>query len=75
MMIRLAKLDKSCVSDLKKFLNSTGRIKFIRPLYQGYIKLDKEDARKTFNELKFNYHPILVAMVEKVFAASTINIE
>lgn len=73
MMIRLAYLDKSCIPDLKKFLDSTGRIKFIRPLYQGYIKIDREDARKTFDELKFNYHPILVAMVEKVFSASSVN--
>ena len=47
-------------------LARVGRMKFVRPLYKGLIKVDRGLAEKTFEQNKDFYHPICRAMVEKI---------
>jgi len=49
-----------------KLLGEVGRMKFVRPLYQGLAECDKDLALKTFHSNRDFYHPICRAMVEKV---------
>ncbi|KAL2406820.1 Leucine aminopeptidase 2 [Exophiala dermatitidis] len=48
-----------------KLLGEVGRMKFVRPLYRGLIKLDYELAVETFEKNKDFYHPICRGMVAK----------
>ncbi|KAF2725755.1 leukotriene A-4 hydrol [Polychaeton citri CBS 116435] len=43
-----------------------GRMKFVRPLLRGLLKVDKALAKKTFEENKDFYHPICRGMMEKL---------
>ena len=40
-------------------------MKFVRPLYQELVKVDRELALKTFEENKDFYHPICRGLVQK----------
>lgn len=46
-------------------LGQVGRMKFVRPLYQGLNEVDRGLALKTFERNKDFYHPICRQMVEK----------
>ncbi|MDQ3341824.1 MAG: M1 family metallopeptidase [Myxococcota bacterium] len=48
----------------EEVLASTGRMKFLRPLYAG---LPRDLARPLFERLRPTYHPIAQAMVESLF--------
>lgn len=43
-----------------------GRMKFCRPAFRGAAKVDKELAKKYFEETKLNFHPIARKLLEKV---------
>lgn len=51
----------------KEFLGSIGRQKYLVPIYTAYSKVDKDYGWKLFQELKYRYHPIAQARVEKIF--------
>ena len=57
--------DRSILPSVTKLLGQVGRMKFVRPLYRGVIKLDIELAAETFEKNKFFYHPICRQMVAK----------
>lgn len=48
-----------------KLLGEVGRMKFVRPLYRGLMKMDYELAVETFEKNKDFYHPICRGMVAK----------
>jgi leukotriene-A4 hydrolase len=48
-----------------KLLGEVGRMKFVRPLYRGLMKMDYELALETFEKNKGFYHPICSGMVKK----------
>jgi leukotriene-A4 hydrolase len=48
-----------------KLLGEVGRMKFVRPLYRGLMKMDYELAVETFEKNKGFYHPICSGMVKK----------
>ncbi|EXJ88595.1 leukotriene A-4 hydrolase [Capronia coronata CBS 617.96] len=48
-----------------KLLGEVGRMKFVRPLYRGLMKLDYELAVQTFEKNKDFYHPICRGLVAK----------
>lgn len=56
---------KPLVVDL---LGKVGRMKFVRPLYRGLIKMDFKLAAETFEKNKKFYHPICREIVAKEFA-------
>jgi len=59
---------KPAVADL---LGKVGRMKFVRPLYRGLIKLDIDLAVETFEKYKEFYHPICRQMVAKELFGKT----
>jgi len=57
-----------------KLLGEVGRMKFVRPLYRGLMKMDYELAVETFEKNKDFYHPICRGMVAKdLFGSKTEN--
>jgi leukotriene-A4 hydrolase len=56
-----------CIDDLKMFLQSYGRMKFINPLYKRWFMLNKEEALTFFNANKYLYHPVAVRIIEMFF--------
>ncbi|KAI1623006.1 leukotriene-A4 hydrolase [Exophiala viscosa] len=63
--IAMASKDDSIKSLVAEILGQVGRMKFVRPLYRGLIKLDYELAVDTFEKNKDFYHPICRGMVAK----------
>lgn len=57
--------DTSVYKPTAKLLGEVGRMKFVRPLYQELVKVDRELALKTFEENKDFYHPICRGLVQK----------
>ncbi|EXJ77982.1 leukotriene A-4 hydrolase [Capronia epimyces CBS 606.96] len=57
--------DSSIRPFVAKLLGQVGRMKFVRPLYRGLIKLDYELAVQTFEKNKDFYHPICRGLVAK----------
>ena len=55
------------IENIKNFLLTHGRLKYLKPLYFGWIKLDLEQARKFFEENKFLYHPIARRLIQNKF--------
>ena len=58
--------DETCLETVTELLGRVGRMKFVRPLYRGLIKVDRALAEKTFEKNKDFYHPICKGMVEKI---------
>lgn len=57
--------DRSVLSSVADLLGKVGRMKFVRPLYRGMIKLDINLAAETYEKYKNFYHPICRQMVAK----------
>ena len=55
------------IENIKKFLETHGRLKYLKPLYYGWIKLNLEEARNFFNENKYLYHPIARRLIQNKF--------
>jgi leukotriene-A4 hydrolase len=58
--------DRSVLPSVVELLGKVGRMKFVRPLYRGMIKLDINMAADTFETFKDFYHPICRQMVAKI---------
>jgi leukotriene-A4 hydrolase len=65
--IALNSKHKDSITFVKEFLRSIGRMKYIRPIYQAFAKLDKEQAYQVFLENKHFYHPLAVRLIENDF--------
>ncbi|KAB8349807.1 hypothetical protein FH972_023820 [Carpinus fangiana] len=57
--------DKSVCTATAELLGNVGRMKFVRPLFRGLVKVDRDLAVKTFEKNRDFYHPICRGMVEK----------
>lgn len=57
--------------EMKKFLGSVGRQKFLQPLYSELIKTPdgKKMANEIFAQSKMNYHPLTALKIEKILKA------
>ena len=55
------------IEDIKQFLKTHGRLKYLKPLYYGWINLDLESARTFFDENKYLYHPIARRLIQNKF--------
>ncbi len=63
--VGLAAKDKSVYGPTAELLGKVGRMKFVRPLYRGLNKVDRELALNTLVKNKDFYHPICRQLVEK----------
>jgi leukotriene-A4 hydrolase len=57
--------DESVYHPTAELLGKVGRMKFVRPLYRGLVKVDRQLAEETFEKYREFYHPICRGMVEK----------
>ena len=55
------------IENIKNFLQTHGRLKYLKPLYFGWIKLDLEGAKSFFEENKYLYHPIARRLIQNKF--------
>ena len=55
------------IKNIKNFLQTHGRMKYLKPLYFGWIKLNLKEAREFFNENKYLYHPIARRVIQNKF--------
>ncbi|KZL71381.1 leukotriene A4 hydrolase, partial [Colletotrichum tofieldiae] len=58
--------DKSMVKRTQELLGQTGRMKFVRPLFESLISIDPSLAVDTFSQYKEFYHPTCVRLVDSV---------
>ncbi|KAH6697187.1 leukotriene A-4 hydrolase/aminopeptidase [Plectosphaerella plurivora] len=63
--IALRAQDASCYEGAAELLGQVGRMKFVRPLFRGLNKVDRDLAVRTFEKNRDFYHPICRGMVEK----------
>lgn len=63
--VALAAKDEACYKGVAELLGHVGRMKFVRPLFRGLNKVDRELALETFEKNREFYHPICKAMVAK----------
>ena len=57
--------DASAYEGVAEVLGEVGRMKFVRPLFRGLNKVDRDLALRTFKKNRDFYHPICRQMVEK----------
>ena len=55
------------IDNVMNFLKTHGRLKYLKPLYFSWYKIDKENAKNFFEENKFVYHPIARRLIQNKF--------
>ena len=58
---------KEEIDNVMNFLKTHGRLKYLKPLYFSWYKIDKENAKNFFEENKFVYHPIARRLIQNKF--------
>ena len=65
--ITLQKGMKEEIENIMNFLKTHGRLKYLKPLYFSWIKLDFNSAKIFFEENKVIYHPIARRLIQNKF--------
>ena len=65
--ITLEKGMKEEIENIMNFLKTHGRLKYLKPLYISWIKLDFNNAKTFFDENKIVYHPIARRIIQNKF--------
>jgi len=65
--ITLQKGMKDEIENVKNFLKTHGRLKYLKPLYFSWMKLDLDDSMAFFEENKIIYHPIARRLIQNKF--------
>ena len=55
------------IPNVEKFLETHGRLKYIRPVYFAWIEKDFDQAQQYFDKVKYLYHPIARRIVQEKF--------
>ena len=66
----LLALDKKMeeeIPNIEKFLETHGRLKYIRPVYFAWIEKDFEQAKEYFEKFKNLYHPFARRIIQEKF--------
>lgn len=63
--VALKAKDHSCVNGIAELLGTVGRMKFVRVMFRGLEKANRELALETFAKHSDFYHPICRGMVQK----------
>lgn len=66
-LIMLNNNKTDAIESLDTFLGAFGRMKYIRPLYLGLAKINKQKALEIFEKYKAGYHPVAVRLIEADF--------
>ena len=65
--ITLIKGMKQEINNIMNFLKTHGRLKYLKPLYFSWIKLDFTSSKIFFDENKLIYHPIARRLIQNKF--------
>jgi leukotriene-A4 hydrolase len=66
----LLALDKKLeeeMSNIQKFLETHGRLKYIRPVFFAWIEKDFSQAKEFFEKVKYLYHPFARRIIQEKF--------
>ena len=58
--------DSTIIENIRKFLKSVGRMKFVRPVFREFYNFNKEECVKFYNENKVIYHSVARMTLEKI---------
>ena len=66
----LISIDKNIeieIQNIKGFLNTHGRLKYIRPIYFAWMEKDFDNAKEFFEKVKHLYHPLARRILQEKF--------
>ena len=66
-LLALDKKVKDEIPNIKKFLETHGRLKYIRPVYFAWMEKDFEQAKEFFDQVKYLYHPFGRRIIQEKF--------
>ena len=66
-LLALDKKIESEIPNIKKFLETHGRLKYIRPIYFAWMEKDFNEAKEFFDKVKYLYHPFGRRMIQEKF--------
>ena len=55
------------IPNVEKFLETHGRLKYIRPVYFAWIEKDFDQAQQYFDKVKYLYHPFARRIIQEKF--------
>ena len=55
------------IPNVEKFLETHGRLKYIRPVYFAWIEKDFDQAKAYFDKVKYLYHPFARRIIQEKF--------
>lgn len=64
--ISLAMKDYRCYTAMMLFLQSNGRMKYIKPVYKEFSKLDNSMCREFFIKNRYLYHPVAGRLIHEM---------
>ena len=66
-LLALNKKMEEEIPNIEKFLETHGRLKYIRPVYFAWIEKDFEQAKEYFEKVKNLYHPFARRIIQEKF--------
>ena len=66
-LLALDKQIESEIPNIKKFLETHGRLKYIRPVYFTWMEKDFTGAKEFFDKVKYLYHPFGRRIIQEKF--------
>ena len=66
-LIALDKKMEEEIPNIEKFLETHGRLKYIRPVYFAWIEKDFNQAKAFFDKTKYLYHPFAKRIIQGRF--------
>mgnify|MGYP002626235169 FL=1 len=66
-LLALDKKAENEIPNIKKFLETHGRLKYIRPVYFAWMEKDFDQAKEFFDQVKYLYHPFGRRIIQEKF--------
>ena len=66
-LLALDKKVENEIPNIKKFLETHGRLKYIRPVYFAWMEKDFDQAKEFFEQVKYLYHPFGRRIIQEKF--------
>lgn len=63
--ISLKTKHEECIENVREFLASQGRMKYIRPVYYAWFAFQQKECLEFFIQNKHVYHPVAARLIEK----------
>ena len=70
-LLALDKKMENEIPNIKRFLETHGRLKYIRPVYFAWMAVDFDQAKEFFDQVKYLYHPFGRRIIQEKFDKET----